>query len=158
MLLKGIHLGNTICMYFVLCFESSMDKPVHSLCVCWQAYSLYEEDITDSRDQTAALTLIIGTFEKLACLGEENHETMRTKCALTSSRLMKKADQTRYVALCAHLFWSTHYSDEDGQTVEVSGWDRKCVEWDRGEVVGGSWWGDYHSGTRGCKSLYSIRV
>lgn len=88
--------------------------------LCPQAYSLYEEEITDSREQTAALTLIIGTFERLTCLGEENHETLRTNCALTSSRLLKKPDQSRSVALCAHIFWSSQYSTSDGETKEVS--------------------------------------
>lgn len=82
-----------------------------------QAYSLYEEEVTDSREQVAAVTLIIATFEKLRCLGEENHETLRTNCAMTSSRLLKKPDQSRAVALCSHLFWSTKYTNSDGEVV-----------------------------------------
>uniref|UniRef100_S4NZJ5 Vacuolar protein sorting-associated protein 35 n=6 Tax=Pararge aegeria TaxID=116150 RepID=S4NZJ5_9NEOP len=30
---------------------------------------------------------------------------MRTQCALAASKLLKKPDQSRAVALCAHLFW-----------------------------------------------------
>lgn len=90
-----------------------------SVGVSLQSYSLYEEEVTDSREQAAAVTLIIGTFEQLTCLGEENHETLRTNCALTSSRLLKKPDQSRSVALCSHLFWSSKYSNTDGEVTEV---------------------------------------
>ena len=105
-----------------------------------QAYSLYEEEITDSREQTAAVTLIIGTFERLTCLGEENHETLRTNCALTSSRLLKKPDQSRSVALCSHLFWSTKYATAEGEIAEVRevivcGWGYCQGRDSRGEVT-----------------------
>ena len=63
----------------------------------------------------------MGTFEQLHCLGDENHETLRTNCAMSSSRLLKKADQCRSVAACAHLFWSGHYTDSEGEVVEVRG-------------------------------------
>lgn len=77
--------------------------------------------MTDSRAQLAAISLIVGTFEQLHCLGDENHETLRTNCAMSSSRLLKKADQCRSVAACAHLFWSGHYTDSDGEVIEVRG-------------------------------------
>ena len=76
--------------------------------------------MTDSRAQLAAISLIVGTFEQLHCLGDENHETLRTNCAMSSSRLLKKADQCRSVAACSHLFWSGHYTDPEGEVVEVS--------------------------------------
>ncbi|RVE40228.1 hypothetical protein evm_015122, partial [Chilo suppressalis] len=38
-------------------------------------------------------------------IGAENAEPMRTQCALAASKLLKKPDQSRAVALCAHLFW-----------------------------------------------------
>ena len=83
-----------------------------------QAFTLYEEEITDSRAQQSAIALIIGTFERLTCLGEDNHETLRNNCAMSSSRLLKKPDQCRSVATCAHLFWSGHYTNE-GTVTEV---------------------------------------
>ena len=76
--------------------------------------------MTDSRAQLAAISLIVGTFERLHCLGDENHETLRTNCAMSSSRLIKKADQCRSVASCSHLFWSGHYTDSEGEVIEVS--------------------------------------
>ncbi|KAL4719897.1 hypothetical protein ACJJTC_005059 [Scirpophaga incertulas] len=41
----------------------------------------------------------------MARAGAENAEPMRTACALAGSKLLKKPDQARAVALCAHLFW-----------------------------------------------------
>ncbi|KPJ04237.1 Vacuolar protein sorting-associated protein 35 [Papilio xuthus] len=70
-----------------------------------QAFSLYEDEVSDSKAQLAAITLIIATFEQINCFGSENAEPMRTQCALAASKLLKKPDQSRAVALCAHLFW-----------------------------------------------------
>ncbi len=71
-----------------------------------QAFSLYEDEISDSKAQLAAITLIISTFEQMTCFGEENAEPLRTNCALAASKLLKKADQCRGVVTCASLFWS----------------------------------------------------
>ena len=83
--------------------------------------------MTDSRAQLAAISLIVGTFERLHCLGDENHETLRTNCAMSSSRLLKKADQCRSVASCAHLFWSGHYTDSEGEVTEVRVQSATCT-------------------------------
>lgn len=71
-----------------------------------QAFSLYEDEISDSKAQLVAITLIIGTLEQMSCFGEENHEPLKTQCALAASKLLKKPDQCRGVAVCSHLFWS----------------------------------------------------
>ncbi|XP_060081276.1 vacuolar protein sorting-associated protein 35-like [Ylistrum balloti] len=79
-----------------------------------QAFSLYEDEISDSKAQLAAITLIIGTLEQMSCFGEENHEPLRTQCALAASKLLKKPDQCRGVSTCSHLFWSGKTSTSDG--------------------------------------------
>ena len=85
-----------------------------------QAFTLYEEEISDSKAQLAAITLIIGTFEQMSCFGEENHGPLRTQCALAASKLLKKPDQCRGVCVCSHLFWSSKSLETNGE--EVSGW------------------------------------
>lgn len=72
----------------------------------FQAFSLYEDEISDSKAQLAAMTLIMGTFQQTTCFSEENHEPLRTQCALAASKLLKKPDQARGVTTCSHLFWS----------------------------------------------------
>lgn len=82
-----------------------------------QAFSLYEDEISDSKAQLAAITLIIGTFERMKCFSEENHEPLRTQCALAASKLLKKPDQGRAVSTCAHLFWPIRNTDRNGEEV-----------------------------------------
>lgn len=71
-----------------------------------QAFSLYEDEISDSKSQLAAITLIMSTFEQMSCFSEENAEPLRTNCALAAAKLLKKPDQCRGVVSCAALFWS----------------------------------------------------
>ncbi|XP_074102802.1 vacuolar protein sorting-associated protein 35-like isoform X1 [Cotesia typhae] len=71
-----------------------------------QAFSIYEDEISDSKAQLAAITLIIATFEQMSCFGEENAEPVRNQCALYASKLLRKPDQCRGVATCSHIFWS----------------------------------------------------
>ncbi len=71
-----------------------------------QAFSLYEDEISDSKAQLSAITLIIGCLQQMGCFGEENHSPLVTNCALASAKLLKKPDQARAVGICSHLFWS----------------------------------------------------
>lgn len=87
--------------------------------MCPKAFSLYEDEISDSKAQLAAITLIIGTFERTRCFSEENHEPLRTQCALAASKLLKKPDQCRAVSICAHLFWSGRNTDKNGEEVGI---------------------------------------
>jgi len=78
-----------------------------------QAFSLYEDEINDSRSQLAAILLIIGTLQETVCFNEENHEPLRTQCALAATRLFKKPDQCRGVCASAHLFWSSRVAEKN---------------------------------------------
>ncbi len=42
-----------------------------------QAFSLYEDEISDSRAQLSAITLIIGTLEQMTSFSEEHHDPLR---------------------------------------------------------------------------------
>jgi hypothetical protein len=55
----------------------------------------------------------------MKCFSEENHEPLRTQCALAASKLLKKPDQGRAVSTCAHLFWSGRNTDKNGEEVKV---------------------------------------
>ncbi|XP_061102286.1 vacuolar protein sorting-associated protein 35-like [Conger conger] len=93
-----------------------------------QAFSLYEDEISDSKAQLAAITLIIGTFEKTRCFSEENHEPLRTQCALAASKLLKKPDQSRAVGTCAHLFWSGRNTDNDREEIHDGKRVMECMK------------------------------
>ncbi|CAL8109830.1 unnamed protein product [Orchesella dallaii] len=83
-----------------------------------QAFSLYEDEISDSKAQLAAITLIVATLEQIGCFGEENHDPLRTNCALAASKLLKKPDQSRAVGTCSHLFWSGKSVASGGEQIK----------------------------------------
>merc|ERR1711970_722844 len=62
-----------------------------------QAFVLYEEEISDSREQVWALQLLSGTLLEMECFKEEEHGSLRSQLALASARLLRKADQTRSI-------------------------------------------------------------
>nr|XP_002740147.1 PREDICTED: vacuolar protein sorting-associated protein 35 [Saccoglossus kowalevskii] len=93
-----------------------------------QAFSLYEDEISDSRAQLAAITLIIATFERMSCFGEENHEPLRTQCALAASKLLKKPDQCRGVSTCSHLFWSGRTVESEGKEIQDGKRVMECLK------------------------------
>ncbi|XP_030831126.1 vacuolar protein sorting-associated protein 35 [Strongylocentrotus purpuratus] len=93
-----------------------------------QAFSLYEDEISDSKAQLAAITLIIATFERMSCFGEENHEPLRTQCALAASKLLKKPDQCRGVGVCSHLFWSGRSTESNGEEIHDGKRVAECLK------------------------------
>jgi vacuolar protein sorting-associated protein 35 len=70
-----------------------------------QAFIVYEEEVSDSRQQVAAIVSCIATLSHMGRLGEEQYETLATKATQYSNKLLKKPDQCRAVCKCAHLFW-----------------------------------------------------
>jgi len=70
-----------------------------------EALLIYESEIVDSKLQPRALTTAIGTLLSCKNFTTEDYETIITKIAQHSYKLLKKADQCRMVILCSHLFW-----------------------------------------------------
>jgi len=70
-----------------------------------QAFTIYEEEISESRQQFVTLNLFICTLQTLSCFSEDNYDTLVTKTAQHSAKLLKKPDQSKAVSLCSHLFW-----------------------------------------------------
>ncbi|KAF2191462.1 vacuolar protein sorting-associated protein 35 [Zopfia rhizophila CBS 207.26] len=72
-----------------------------------QAFTIYEEAISDSRAQFQAVCVIASALHTTRNFGKENYDTLITKCALHGSKLLKKPDQCRAVYLASHLWWTT---------------------------------------------------
>jgi vacuolar protein sorting-associated protein 35 len=72
-----------------------------------QAYTVYEDDIAESREQFDSIRLIIGALQAMKNFDDESYDTLITKTAQHSSRLLKKPDQCIAVAMCSHLFFSS---------------------------------------------------
>lgn len=78
-----------------------------------QAFTIYEEAISDSRAQFQAVCVIAGALHSTRGFGKENYDTLITKCALHGSKLLKKPDQCRAVYLASHLWWAVENSAKD---------------------------------------------
>ncbi|KZM28400.1 retromer complex subunit Vps35 [Ascochyta rabiei] len=72
-----------------------------------QAFTIYEEAISDSRAQFQAVCVVASGLHTTRNFGKENYDTLITKCALHGSKLLKKPDQCRAVYLASHLWWAT---------------------------------------------------
>lgn len=71
-----------------------------------QAFTVYEEAISDSRAQFQAVTVIANALHSTRNFSKENYDNLITKCALHGSKLLKKPDQCRAVYLASHLWWA----------------------------------------------------
>ncbi|KFZ11094.1 hypothetical protein V501_04914 [Pseudogymnoascus sp. VKM F-4519 (FW-2642)] len=71
-----------------------------------QAFTIYEEAVSDSRAQFQAVCIIAGALHETRNFSKENYDTLITKCALHGSKLLKKPDQCRAVYLASHLWWA----------------------------------------------------
>ena len=69
-------------------------------------FEVYEEDISDSRAQLAAVTLAAGTLQQMSSFDEDTYETLATKTTQYSAKLLKKPDQCRAVCRASYMFWS----------------------------------------------------
>ncbi len=70
-----------------------------------QAYALYEL-IADSKEQVAAINIIISTLYRCTHLGDHNYLNLCIKATGHSGKLVELTDQCRMKYQCAHLFWN----------------------------------------------------
>lgn len=83
-----------------------------------QAFTVYEESISDSKAQFQAVCLIASSLHQTRNFGKENYDTLITKCAQHGSKLLRKPDQCRAVYLASHLWWATPVA-VNGETEET---------------------------------------
>ncbi|KAI9704319.1 MAG: Vacuolar protein sorting-associated protein 35 [Candelina mexicana] len=89
-----------------------------------QAFTIYEEAISDSRAQFQAVCVFASALHGTRNFNKENYDTLITKCALHGSKLLKKPDQCRAVYLASHLWWAVEIGargEEDGKTLYRDG-------------------------------------
>ncbi|KAF5361669.1 hypothetical protein D9758_007282 [Tetrapyrgos nigripes] len=79
-----------------------------------QAFSVYEDSISESRGQLQAITLIISTLSGAKVFGVDNYDTLITKAALHGAKLLKKSHQSTAVGLASHLWWQQAPPASDG--------------------------------------------
>jgi len=76
-----------------------------------QCFVVYEDSISDSKQQAACLQLIMGSIYQMDCFDKENYETLITKTAQHASRLLVKPAQCTAIYTVSHLFWTPSYKD-----------------------------------------------
>lgn len=80
-----------------------------------QAFMIYESEIYEAKNQSRTMQLLIGTLQTLRCFSPDNYDTLITKVALYSTKLLVRQDQCQSVLQCSHLFWvgdaETDYRD-----------------------------------------------
>ncbi|KAJ7596302.1 vacuolar protein sorting-associated protein 35 [Mycena floridula] len=81
-----------------------------------QAFTVYEDSISESRAQLQAITLVIGTLAGAKVFGADNYDTLITKAALHGAKLLKKSHQATAVGLASHLWWQHSGPPADGET------------------------------------------
>ncbi|KJA21857.1 hypothetical protein HYPSUDRAFT_41489 [Hypholoma sublateritium FD-334 SS-4] len=81
-----------------------------------QAFSVYEDSISESRAQLQAITLIIGTLAGARVFNIDNFDTLITKAALHGAKLLKKSHQATAVGLASHLWWQEAAPLPEGET------------------------------------------
>lgn len=80
-----------------------------------QAFTVYEDSISESRAQLQAITLVIGTLAGAKVFGVDNYDTLITKAALHGAKLLKKSHQATAVGLASHLWWQEAPSPAEGE-------------------------------------------
>jgi vacuolar protein sorting-associated protein 35 len=116
-----------------------------------QAFTIYEESISDSRAQFQAVCVIAGALHTTRNFGKENYDTLITKCALHGSKLLKKPDQCRAVYLASHLWWATEIrwlDEDDPKNVSAAGIHRSAMV---ANVIG-----SYTATARESSSVYNV--
>lgn len=78
------------------------------------AMTLYEDRITDAKCQCRCVTSFTGSIIALRAISKENYESLITRTAQFAAKIMLKPEQSRLVALCAHLFYP---ADSGGQKI-----------------------------------------
>ena len=71
-----------------------------------QAFSIYEDHITDSRSQYSSLMGIANALESTRSLDEEQFNTLALRTAQFGGKLLRRVDQARAIVSASHLWWA----------------------------------------------------
>jgi vacuolar protein sorting-associated protein 35 len=71
-----------------------------------QAFSIYEEHITDSKSQYTSLMGIGNSLQSTRSLDEEQFNTLALRTAQFGGKLLRRVDQARAIMSASHLWWA----------------------------------------------------
>ncbi|KDO31495.1 hypothetical protein SPRG_04109 [Saprolegnia parasitica CBS 223.65] len=84
-----------------------------------QAFIVYEDQLSQCAHQLVALEAMLGALRHCAHLTPANLDTLATKLTQYAAKVLRKKDQCRMVASCAHLFWRPVQRFDGGHGVRV---------------------------------------
>lgn len=91
-----------------------------------QALVCFEEEITESKRQFAALTEMVGCLSGfIRGLDRENYDSISSKITQHGAKLLKKPDQCRAVLSCSHLYWNPAEYRDSRRVLECL---QKCLK------------------------------
>jgi vacuolar protein sorting-associated protein 35 len=101
--------GSGSCGYPAVCYECMV-----------QAFTIWEEDIHDSKAMVAALLQIIGTMCGLGpgSVSDDDYGGFTKTLVKACSKLMKKQDQCKTIYLSSHLFWREGQLKDDKKVLD----------------------------------------
>lgn len=71
-----------------------------------QAFSIYEDQITDSKSQFTCLMGIANTLQSIRSIDEEQFNTLALRTAQFGGKLLRRVDQARAIVNASHLWWA----------------------------------------------------
>lgn len=69
------------------------------------AFTIFEEEISETDAKVAALNLITTTLYGITCFGAENFDTLCANCISYNGKLLKKNLQAEAINISTHLFY-----------------------------------------------------
>ncbi|KAF9428272.1 Vacuolar protein sorting-associated protein 35, partial [Podila epigama] len=114
--------SDVVLRLFLLAGQSADECGFEDICYEFfvQAFTIYEESISESKAQFQAITLMVGTLQTTSCFNVDHYDTLITKCALHGAKLLKKPDQCRAVYICSHLWWGTMIVSQNEEGEEAA--------------------------------------
>eukprot|EP00826_Nyctotherus_ovalis_P015776 TRINITY_DN1450_c0_g2_i3.p1 TRINITY_DN1450_c0_g2~~TRINITY_DN1450_c0_g2_i3.p1 ORF type:complete len:500 (-),score=155.41 TRINITY_DN1450_c0_g2_i3:410-1909(-) len=71
-----------------------------------KAFAIYQEELADTNLKLRALTLIIGTLERITLLSSDSFDLLTKRVIQFCTRNLRKQDQCKSILICSHIFAS----------------------------------------------------
>jgi hypothetical protein len=81
------------------------------------AYTIFQEDISETDQKVSALNLMTTTLYNLTCFGNENFDTLVANCISYSGKLLKKNLHAESTTLSAHLY-NCHFKKQGHKVMD----------------------------------------
>jgi len=95
-----------------------------------QAFTLYEEDIAESKDKFSAICQIVGVLHQVRCIEQEQYNNLVKQTLQHAGQFLKIPDKCRGTYFCCHSVWAEtrdplQKSIKDGKL--VAEWLKKAI-------------------------------